>query len=200
MDGGLKDISIGGGGLDKSFQPLQVKDQGKFPEVVEKSVPPPNQSADVVVPFSDEKVHIVFSERRLGCDAALLLTIEPDGTEHITVTHYDPEHVEEHQQLIMKKKKEHPKGKRKTVLVTRGDDRAQWRKKLEASLKQYSGNNPDVISLPDLDESHLPEIASPDTRLNYQLVFVKGFGGDKRKNRVSVPATDYEEVFTAEEI
>jgi hypothetical protein len=136
----------------------------------------------------------------MGCDACLLITIEPDGTEHVVVTHYDPEHVSDHLELIREKKNLHPNGKKLAFLLTFGRKDDNWRRQMESALTEYQGSAPEVVSLPDLGIEQARELMKPQNKLKYQLAFTRGFGGDMKAHRLSVPGTDYDRKFKLEDL
>lgn len=162
-----------------------------FPPIIEQSALQ-NQFVEADILASDKNVYLLNTQRRLGCDAVLLLTVEKNGTVHSIVTHYDPEHVIDHLKVIATKTVEHPLGKRYAVLVTRGGHADKWRLQIEGALEKYTGGKVDTVDLSNLNETHIPEIANPATRLNYQLSFIRGYGGDPNKLRVYVPATTFD--------
>jgi len=176
---------------------IDHQEANQFPEVVDTGVRQ-NEHEEKIIGSHDKKVYLVHTEDRIGCDAALLLTIQDDGTEHVVVTHYDPLHVQDHVRLITEKTSSHPQGKRFAFLVTRGDEGDEWREKVTQALHGYlNGAEPDIVALPNLNENDAKELAKPENRLNYQLCFTKGYGGDMKQHRVRVPQTDYDKRFTS---
>lgn len=51
--------------------------------------------------------------------------------------------------------------------------------------------------MPNLGAEQAREMAEPSKRLNYQLCFTRGYGGDMKKHRVNVPQGGYEKTFTS---
>ncbi len=182
---------------DFQFKSAEVK--SNFPPVVDKGVGQ-NEFEEIIIPASDGSVYLLHTEGRIGCDASLLLTIEPDGTEHAVVTHYDPQHFEDHLRVIRDKKESHPKGKRFAFLVTFGRQGDDWRRQIVDALSEYQGRKPDLVALPDLGVEQAKELRETRNKLKYQLAFTRGYGGKMEKHRVRVPGTNYEKVFTREEL
>lgn len=139
--------------------------ESSFPPVTEKSAFQ-NQFVEADILPTDKNVYILNTQKRIGCDAALLLDVEQNGTVHSVVTHFDPEHVSDHLKVVQTKAQQHPKGKRYAVLVTRGEEGEPWRQKLESALTNYAGTEVETVELSQLGVEHLPEIANPETRLN----------------------------------
>jgi len=165
-----------------------------FPELITKNVSQNKHVDEQISPF-DNHVHMIHTVSRIGCDAVLMVTVEDNGTEHVCVTHYDPEHVEEHTQLIREKSELHPIGQRYGVLLTRGERGSAWSEKLKTELALYLGKTPDMVSMPNLGLEHAAEIARRENELNYQLVYVRGFGGNMKNHRINIPGSSYDKTF-----
>jgi len=166
-----------------------------FPEVVEKEVRQNLFQEEVIEP-GDGRVHLLHTKDRIGCDSSLLLTIEGNGREHVVLTHYDPQHVNEHIRLLKERIFAHPDGKRFAVLLTRSDVGDKWREEITSVLQEYlNGSDPDIVALPNLGVEEAKEIANPAKMLNYQLCFTRGFGGEMQQHRVSVPKGNYDKRF-----
>ena len=176
-----------------------IPPEKKFPQVEEVKVPR-NENGEVVILPTDNRVFLIRTRGRTGCDASLLLTIESNGTEHVVVTHYDPEHIEEHLGVIREKSKLHPKGKKVSFLVTFGTEQHEWRQRLEEELTEYQGSKPDIVSLPELGEEQARELLEPGNKLKYQLNFTRGYGGNLNNHRISVPGTDYDKLFATDDL
>jgi hypothetical protein len=169
---------------------LAVHEQNIFPPVIEKRITQ-NTQVDVVIDPSDENIYCIHTNGRIGCDASLLWTTEPNGIEHVTITHFDPEHIEDHLQVIQKRGNSHPEGKRHGVLLTRGDEIDPWRQKVTEALQNYVGGDIDVIAMPHLGLDEAKELADPLNKLKYQLSFVRGYGGDMDDHKVQVEGSNY---------
>src|SRR3989344_2012915 len=154
--------------LPFKLEPMKIdaREQSKFPPVVEKGVPQ-NQHVDTVIPSSDGQVYAIHTNGRIGCDASLLWTTEPNGTEHITMTHYDPNHVDDHLQIITERGKVHPQGQRRGVLLTRCDVNDTWRQQVTEALSEFVGGEIDVIPMPHLGLDEAKELADPLKKLKY---------------------------------
>ena len=139
---------------------------------------------------------MIHTVNRIGCDAVLMVTVEANGTEHVCVTHYDPEHVDQHAELIREKSNSHPIGQRYGVLLTRGEGSGDWTKKLKTELADYLGKTPDTVSMPNLGLEHAAEITRRENELNYQLIFTRGFGGNMKNHRICIPGGNYDKKFT----
>lgn len=184
---------------DIDARPRFFEGRSNFPQVEEVEVPQ-NENREIVIPQTDKKVHLIHTVARIGCDACLLLTIEPDGTEHAVVTHYDPQHIEDHLKILEEKTESHPSGKRLSFLVTFGREEDKWSQRLIEALSNYQGEIPDVIRLPDIGLKEAAELAKPEKKLDYQLNYTKGYGGDLNKHRLRVPRTGYDKFFTVNEL
>jgi hypothetical protein len=108
------------------------------------------------------------------------------------MTHYDPEHVQDHLRLIDERKKTHPSGQRRGVLLTRGDVDDTWRKQVTEALSEFVGGEVDVIPMPHLGLDEAKELADPLKKLKYQLSFVRGYGGKMSVHKIGVQGSDYD--------
>ncbi len=172
---------------------FQEFNRESFPKVVVHAVSQ-NTYTDKIIRPSNKDVHLFHTHLRAGCDAVLLLTIKNDGTEHVTLTHFDPKSLDEHLQVITRTSISHPQGKKLAILLTRGYDQVSW---LKNALRTFlKGKYPDVISLSHLDSEHVDELSSVSFNLNYQLCFTIGYQGDLQKHKISVPGGNYEKIFS----
>lgn len=181
------------------FKPIFMEIKSNFPQVAEVEVNQ-NESKEIVILPTDKRVHLIHTVARIGCDACLVLTIEPNGILHVVVTHYDPEHIEQHLKLLKEKTELHPGGKRLSFLITFGSKGDKWNQELIELLTNYQGSNPDIVRLPEIGLKEAEEMGKPENKLKYQLNFTRGYGGDLKKHRLSVPGTDYDKLFTADDL
>ena len=157
-----------------------------------------NKSVDVIIRPDDKRTYTLITQNRIGCDACLLWNGEPQGIEDVTMTHFDPDNVQNHLRIIKERKDAHPKGVRRGVLLTRGTANDKWRLLIEGALKDYVGGKIDIIALSNLGLDEALEQIDPlsiTKHTNYQLSFTRGYGGKLNVHKIQVEGSGYEKTF-----
>lgn len=141
------------------------------------------------VPASDPDAYFIATKERLGCDAVCVWRIDEQHNDEIFLSHYDVKHPEEHLQTI---KESAPKGEGqiKVVYLTFGREDADWRKIMEDGIKDTIRGELNVVSVSDIPTKEMIAKFKKNPKM-YQLVAVRGFGGDPMKKRIRVPGTDF---------